>query len=213
MRSFPEQLDHLLLGTSDRDSGIAWFQGQTGVRAAIGGSHPGRGTRNALVALGGRQYLEIIAPDPDQPADNLQMNLRSLREPRLIAWAAITTDIEALARRVREQGTAGVVTQDGSRSRPDGRVLKWRTLAVKNDLARAEVDPIPFFIEWASDSPHPSQDAPAGCQLGAFEFEHPDPKRLESTLLTLGIDAAVREGTDLRLVATVNTPKGRIVLR
>jgi hypothetical protein len=206
-------LDHLLLGTNDRDRGIAWFEERTGVRAAVGGSHPGRGTRNALAALGGQQYLEIIAPDPDQPAANLQMNLRTLAEPRLITWAALTDDIDALAARVRAQGDASAVPRDGSRSRPDGRVLKWRTLAIPTDLASPQVNPIPFFIEWSRESSHPSRDAPGGCELMAFEFEHPEPEMLRSRLASLGLDAVVRAGSEVRLVATLNMPKGRVVLR
>jgi glyoxalase-like protein len=204
-------VDHLLLGTNDLDRGIAWFEQRSGVKAAIGGSHPGRGTRNALASLGGRHYLEIIAPDPEQPSGNLTMNLRALAEPRLIAWAAATTDIGGIARRIRDRGNIAA-PRDGSRARPDGRMLRWRTLTVQTDLAREEVNPIPFFIEWASDSVHPSEDSPKGCDLAAFEFEHPDPKALGSALATLGIDAPVRQAAEVRLVARLKTPKGLVVL-
>ena len=141
------------------------------------------------------------------------MNLRTLTEPRLITWAALTADIDALARRLRAQGDATAVPRDGSRSRPDGCLLKWRTLAVQTDLAAPEVNPIPFFIEWAPDSAHPSQDAPVGCELTAFEGEHPTAEALRARLTSLGVDVVVREATDVALVATLETPRGRVVLR
>ncbi|MCI0524742.1 MAG: VOC family protein, partial [Acidobacteria bacterium] len=83
-------VDHLILGAADLDQAIAWLEKTTGVKAAIGGVHPGRGTRNALVSLGGRQYLEILAPDPNQQVTALPYNLKSVSTPRLIAWAAVT---------------------------------------------------------------------------------------------------------------------------
>ena len=212
IRSALAALDHLLLGINDLDRGTAWFEQKTGVKAAAGGPHPGRGTRNALVALEGRQYLEIIAPDPAQPPQNLGMPLRTLREPRLIAWAAVTPAIDGLAARLRTAGHATIGPRDGSRARPDGSVLTWRTLAVDTNLADVEVDPIPFFIEWADPSRHPSGDSPKGCQLTAFELRHPDATQLQATLAALGIDAVVRHDREVTLVATLETPKGSVVL-
>ncbi len=43
---FPSLLDHFILGCDDLDRGIDFVEKHTGVRAAFGGVHPGRGTRN-----------------------------------------------------------------------------------------------------------------------------------------------------------------------
>src|SRR5262245_13961463 len=97
-------VDHLLLGVSNLEAGVTWVERITGVKAVLGGSHPGVGTHNALLSLGGKQYLEIIAPDPRQSAYDYRIDLRTLAEPRLITWAASTTDIQAIARAAREFG-------------------------------------------------------------------------------------------------------------
>lgn len=201
-------VDHLLLGVSDLERGIAWVEEATGVRAIVGGSHPGVGTRNALLSLGGRRYLEIIAPDPAQAAFTFRIDLRALSEPRLVTWAAATRDIDALAKKAREAGAGIEGPRPGSRKRPDGSVLHWRTLGLRVDLTADGVDPIPFFIEWASDTRHPSTDSPRGCELESLEIEHPKAAEVNGLLSKVGINAAAKSETHARIRATVRTPKG-----
>src|SRR5262250_2082639 len=108
----PSLLDHIILGCNDLDRGVAFVERHTGVRAAFGGVHPGRGTRNALLSLGKRRYLEIMAPDPAQnvaPGASVHgsgpspvAQLRELKEPRIIAWAAHRDDLEQFAAQLRE---------------------------------------------------------------------------------------------------------------
>ncbi|MBA3887768.1 MAG: VOC family protein [Acidobacteria bacterium] len=204
-------VDHLLLGVPDLETGIGWVEQRTGVRAVVGGVHPGRGTRNALIALAGRHYLEILAPDPAQEGGG-RADLLALREPRLITWAAVATDIGSLATRVRAAGLSAPGPRPGSRARPDGRLLEWTTIGIESAFASGGIDPLPFFIQWAPGSPHPSQDSPRGCALTSLEFEHPDADRLRDTLSRLGIDAATREGKAVRIAAALTAPKGRLVL-
>lgn len=206
-------VDHLLLGVANLDHGIDWVEQRTGVRAAIGGSHPGAGTRNALLSLGGAQYLEIIAPDPAQTTYGFRMDLKTMTEPRLVWWAAKVSDIEAVAKKGRDARVQMVGPRDGSRVRPDGKMLKWKSLAIASDFAVDGIDPIPFFIEWAEGTVHPSQDAPGGCTLRSFEIEHPRAAAVSDALKQIGVDVSVRQADVVALVATIETSRGQLVLR
>ena len=212
VRPAADAVDHLLLGTRDLDAGIEWVAKKFGVKAAVGGSHPGRGTRNALISFRQRRYLEIIAPDPAQPPENLTRNLRTLDEPRLIAWASASGDLGALAKRLQERGQRVTGPLDGARIRPNGGKLVWRTLALEAAFEQDGTDPIPFFIQWSPDSSHPSQDSPQGCDVIAFAIEHPKADAVRALLAQAGIDADVRQAKSCRLIATLDTPKGRVVL-
>lgn len=202
----PTLLDHILLGSADLDAGIAFVEQRTGVRAAFGGVHPGAGTRNALLSLGRNRYLEIIAPDPQQPASTDARDLRSLEKPVLVGWAAHPGDIQEFAARLREKGIAATGPNAGSRKRPDGRVLHWKTLALKDDAAGL----LPFFIQWGASSLHPSVDAPQGCRLALFEAATPSPDVLLKQLDQLQIDLPVTRAKTPHLHAVITGPQGQL---
>ncbi len=206
-------LDHLLLGCNDLDRGIGYIEEQTGVRAARGGVHPGRGTRNALLSLGERHYLEIISIDPAQDkipdfAMPLVNTLKSLITPRLVGWAAHPGDIEALAKKLKALGIEFDGPRPGSRARPDGRLLKWKTLNLADDHSGV----LPFFIEWDAGSPHPSTDAPAGCRLEQFTIVDPDPASLQKQCDFLGLDVKIARGEAPGLRARIASAKGSLDL-
>jgi hypothetical protein len=204
----PELLDHILLGCNDLQHGIDFVEQHTGVRAAFGGVHPGRGTRNALLSLGERRYLEIIAPDPDQPdaKDPLALHLRKLSEPRIVGWAVHPGELGSFAKKLRDAGVAFEGPSPGSRKRPDGRVLRWQTLTLKDNPSWL----LPFFIEWSADSLHPSADAPAGCRLIRFEGMTPEPEKLAKTAALLLLDLPIAKGAKPQLHATIAGPKGEL---
>lgn len=101
-------LDHVVYSTPDLDATVAAFTSATGLRPDFGGSHPGLGTRNAQVALGGC-YLELIGPDPDQPEPSRPRPLGVGSEPaRFVAIAvrpAVGESLEELAERAASAGT------------------------------------------------------------------------------------------------------------
>jgi Glyoxalase-like domain len=196
----------MLLGCNDLDRGIAFVEEGTGVRAAFGGVHPGAGTRNALVSLGASRYLEIIAPDPEQSGSDDPRRLKKLTEPRLVAWAAHPGDIVAFAARLQSENVAATGPNPGSRKRPDGRVLNWKTLTLNNDAGGL----LPFFIEWSAGSLHPSMDSPPGCRLILFEAIAPHPDALARSAAQLNLDLPISQGTPAHLHAIIAGPKGRL---
>jgi Glyoxalase-like domain len=161
---YPLNLDHLIVGSRDLEEGIARVEKLSGFRAEPSGSHLGRGTRNALLDLGHHSYLEILAPDPAQPQLQWHKEIATLTEPQLIGFALRQKDLDEFAHILRERGVACVGPTAGSRTRPGGQTYHWQTVVLADDLHGN----LPFFIEWAADSAHPSADAPEGCELKQF---------------------------------------------
>ena len=211
--SVPTNLDHILLGVNDLDRGIAWMEERSGVRAMFGGVHPGRGTRNALLSLGPLRYLEIIAPDPAQlssagQAESMGDQLKALTAPRLIGWAAHTVNLMEVVKKAAAAGIDIQNPRDGSRARPDGKVLRWRSAALQTDFDGV----LPFFIEWGAETIHPSQDAPAGCLLDRFSIESPQVKDMRRIAGQLGLDVDAKPGKKPLLRARIAGKKGAFEL-
>jgi len=204
----PTGLDHIILGIDDLDRGIAWVEERTGVRAAFGGVHPGRGTRNALLALGSDCYLEVIAPDPKQSAPAWFTRITLLSEPKLIAWAVQSSDLSALAQAATSAGILIDGPHDGARSRPDGRILSWKLFRLRDDRGGL----LPFCIEWGRDSVHPAVDAPSGCRLVDFHLQSPDTEGLTRVCRALQVAVNVERGEQAGLVAIIVSPRGDIRL-
>jgi hypothetical protein len=203
----PTMLDHILLGCTLLTSGIELVAKRTGVRAAFGGVHPGRGTQNALLSLGERHYLEIIALDPLQSDAPDHYGVAKLIEPRLVGWAAHPGDLNSFATRLRDADIAFDGPNPGSRKRPDGRLLQWNTLNLKNDRDGL----LPFFIEWSAGTVHPSADAPAGCKIVGFELAAPSDAEISHLCAILNLDVTVAHSEKPQLRARIAGPKGKIL--
>src|SRR5213594_2166428 len=199
--------DHLLWGAADLDQAIAALAERTAVRATPGGRHPDLGTHNAIAALGGKRFLEVIAPDPSLQPGALARQLAGMKTPRLIMWAARTRSAAAAAARAEAEGYHAAVVE-GHRARPDGKVVRWTNVFVSGHGGGALV---PFFIEWHGGS-HPADDGPGGLRLQALRAETPQAQALRAVLKALDVRLAVRRAPTARLVAVLDTPRGRIEL-
>lgn len=204
-------LDHLVYAVTDLMATVTQFEALTGIAPAAGGAHIGRGTRNFLVGLGERSYLEIIGPDLDHPAPvgaGLPFGIDQLAGPRLLTWAVHPHDISAAAAASAEHGADLGEPMPMSRTTPSGRRLSWR-IASSVPLPFSGVTP--FLIDWG-DSGHPATDPelPAA-RLLALEAQYPAPAHLRPLLDDLGMTLPVTAGP-AGLTAVLETPNGRVRL-
>ena len=118
-----------------------------------GGRHPGWGTANRIVPLGGA-YLELVAVvDPEEAAESGFGRWVAAARPdplQLLGWAVRTDELDAFAQRL------DLDVIPGSRTRPDGAIVRWRLAGADHAAVHPE---LPFFIEWAPGTSLPGSAA------------------------------------------------------
>jgi hypothetical protein len=208
-RAAEAHVDHLILGARDLDEGIRRFEERTGVRPKVGGEHPGRGTRNALVSLGSSLYIEILAPQVNAPDTGMAAELRQRADLTPYGWAVFVPDVEAARKRLGDAGFGLSEIFPGSRARPDGTLLEWKTF----EITKPEVPGLPFFIRWGDGTTHPSQDSPSGCRLERLRVVTPDVDGLRRLFAALALDVTAEKGLKPGLDIALRCPKGTVELR
>ena len=204
-------IDHLVYATRDLERGMEEIERLTGISPTIGGQHPGRGTRNALIALGDSVYLEIVAPDRDQapPIGGRWLGVDTIVRSRLTTWAAKASDLPALRAHALENGVPLGEVRSASRQRADGVLVAWQLTEPQSVVADGVV---PFFIDWES-SPHPASSAPRGALLRGFRIEHPHDETVRRMLRVLDLDVPVTRAATAAIVATIAGRHGEVELR
>lgn len=205
------QIDHIILAGPDLTELEEYAEARLGIRPRPGGAHQGVGTRNSLLGLGGRQYLELVAPDPDQPepAHPRPFRVDELTEPTLTGWALRASDLPERVAHARERGVAVGDPFPMSRTRPDGTTLSWELTPLSTDLDGM----VPFLIDWGS-TPHPSEGLPA-VKLVTVRLRHPDAPRLSSALEALEAPRGpiqLRAAEPVRMSLVIATEDGSVTL-
>ena len=205
------RIDHIVYATPELTRGVEEIEKLVGIRATPGGHHPGRGTRNALLALGPSTYLEIIAPDPEQPPpkEPRPFGLDGLKESKLVAWFISVPDVERVRAEAVRNGVPLGAVKSGSRSRPDGFQLLWQ---YTDPWVRLGDGIVPLFIDWKA-SPHPALTAAKGATLVSLRAEHPDVRNVRGMLRRLKVDLPVSQGQTPVLIAVIEGPSGHVELR
>lgn len=207
------KIDHLVFAAPTLALGIEHIADLTGAAPRPGGKHAGMGTHNALVKLGERLYLEIIAIDPagDKPTRRRWFDLDDgnliadlFDRPRLIHWVVRTRDIEFAAKHAGyDPGPIVPFARD---------VYRWR-ITVPEDGRRPGRGVLPTLIQWQSS--HPADALPdSGLTLEQLAASHPEPAVIRRALERLGLGDVLRVtfDRDARLAVMLRTPRGLVAL-
>ncbi len=210
MQSILKSVDHLVLAAPSLEEGMDFVEQKMGIRPQIGGQHLGKGTWNALVALGHSSYLEVIAPDPKQekPADGCWMGVDQILSPQLIHWAAKVSPIQTFVELAKEHQLPIGVLSGGSRTKLNGDVISW---TLTEPVSDSEGGIIPFLIDWEG-SVHPAASLDQKCTLLEISAEHPNPQVVVQQLKHLGIHITIRKGATPKISAIIKSPRGIVGL-
>lgn len=225
----PAQPDHLVLAATTLADGIDYVSSLTGAVPQPGGKHATMGTHNALLRLGERFYLEVIAIDPQAQKpqrarwfglDGIALQAELTLQPRLIHWVARTTDIDAA---LNASGVA--LGSVHALTRGD---YRWR-MTIRDDGALPGKGLIPTLIQWQLDQQplgqhpldqhaldaHPADRLPVSpVSLVELAGSHPEPTVIRRALTQLGLKDRMHVTFDreARLVAMLRTPRGMVTL-
>jgi len=153
-------IDHILLPVGHLEDAARHMHERHGLQANPGGRHAAGGTANYIVPLG-LQYLELIAVVEPAEVRDSHLGARVIEAVRegktFVAWALRTSDLDALRAKLLGAGWDLPPAAEGSRRRPDGQALSWRTQDVQKGAGPTA---IPFVIEWKiPDGLHPGEAA------------------------------------------------------
>ncbi len=199
-------IDHLVLAVPDLAETCATLIKEWGAVIAKGGSHPHHGTHNALLRLGKRQYLEILAADPavpDQQRSDRGRRIAAFGRPNLMEVIfAVPKTVDSFLLDL-PSGIEIDTDAEGRRLRADGTEVKWRLLGLRHpDLGR-----LPDMIEWLS--PHPSLELVDGAALQQLCLLHPKADMLAECLSQFGgHDPLLKVSPGQGLAAEIKFPKG-----
>lgn len=217
------RLDHLVVAARTLDEGVSWCEAVLGITPGPGGRHPLMGTHNRLFGIPSpafpQAYFEIIAIDPDAraPARARWFGLDAApthAAPRLLHFVARTADIRAACAALAALGEDPGTPSAASRATPQGE-LRWQ-ISVREDGGLRHGGALPTLIEWGVS--HPADDMPgSGVTLASLSVQAAEPDALNAAYAALGL-SEVRVQADPgalapRLCASLDTPRGRVVLR
>lgn len=209
------RLDHVVYaaGPDGLDETADRLGALLGAELVDGGLHPRFGTRNRVLPLSHRHYLEVVGvldhPAADKAPFGQAVKARSANGGGWLGWVVAVDDLGPLEERLGREAVPG------QRHRPDGYELRWQQLGIKGLLSDPQ---LPFFVHWDGDpAEHPSKGASGALDLAVLEIAG-DPVRLtewlgeppEHPLEDVEVHWTAPHGTPGLQAVTFATPAGPV---
>lgn len=202
-------IDHLVITAPSLDMGASYIGEALGVRIQTGGEHPSMGTHNAVLKLGERCYLEVIAINPAAPAAGrprwFNLDRMTRTDPvRLATWIVRTDDIHAAL-----NAAAIDLGQIEAMSRGD---MHWQ-ISIPPDGGLPLAGIAPSLIQWPQGVHPASKLQDNTCELLHLEGFHPEAEKISNMLDAIGFNGAfeihkLRAAQKPYLLAHIKTPSG-----
>ena len=203
------QIDHIVYTVPDLTAAIDWFEAISGIRPVFGGYHTTQGTKNAIINLGNKRYLELLAADNDNLSIKHPrwMGVDFLEQPQITRWSLKSANLPKDSLLVKNYQSEMGIIQGGQRKTTAGNTLTWEMIM---PLATPEVEIMPFMTDWQNSAIHPTDALPEQCQLIDLKFTHPTPNLLMNTFQKLLVDSIIIKDPKMSIKARIQCPKGII---
>ena len=200
-------VDHIVFCVADLDEAIDHIKSLLGIRPVFGGYHKNKGTKNALLNLGNKCYLELLAID-DTNTDfkgDRWMGIDMLDGPKITRWSLKSNDLEKDSDILSQKSQNLSQIIEGSRETSSGKLLSWSMIAPYHS---PEIEVLPFMTDWSKSDIHPADSLEEGCKLNKVYLFHPKPEEVMPFLSQLGVDIVVKEGDEMKIEIEIMSPNG-----
>ena len=203
-------IDHIVYIVPNLNEAIDFIEDALGIRPHIGGRHLDRGTQNALLDIGNKAYLEILAADTENISFKGErwMGIDLMDQPCISRWCLSTNNLDQHSKHLKLWNPLMGEISQGRRLSPEGKALQWQMIL---PLAKPKIDIVPFFIDWSSSEKHPCDDLTKGCVLESISFESPQAIDLNKHFGPY-FKQGINQGATDKIQVIIRGPKGTIHL-
>jgi hypothetical protein len=194
------EIDHIVLGTSDLDKALEVFEDMTGMKPVMVVSLNGVGTKSARVAFSGCSFLEIIGPDPKQAGMAMSEKLAAIPSGKMVPLHYAVRSKKAVGTNWSANGLecdkVTMVAKD------KGLLWKWDMHLIEG---HHQGGIFPYFVDWGN-AHHASGRLPIVGSLDRVVVRCSGNSLVHDLLL--GVDGVFADDGDNLLEFTFSNAKG-----